>query len=49
MTKTIYKRKHLPGAWLTISEIQSLIIMAGTKVHADKCDVGEVTESTYLA
>lgn len=41
-----YKRKHIIGGLLKVSESQSNIMVGSTV--ADKCDSGEITESDIL-
>ena len=47
MSKVIYKRKHLIGGLLIVSEAKSIIIMAGTMV-AVRHGSGEVVERYIL-
>lgn len=48
MTKTTYTRKHTVGVLLTVSEGESMAIMAGTWKQISRHDAGAVAESLHL-
>jgi hypothetical protein len=47
MTKAslIKNKKHLTGSWLTVSEVQSIIIKVGTWQHAGRHGEGRAESS----